>query len=92
MKSLLIPCVFALFATAAQAGWNEADTCGANLSGDSKLIYSKIRPVMVDGDRATNETTIRSTVKAMVSDGEISMLGARKNAKVAVGCLKKAGS
>ena len=92
MKFCMVVCAFTLSATAAHAGWGAADACGADLSDESKLIYSKLRPLMVEGDRTTNETIVRSTVRAMVSDGEISMLGARRNAKAAVDCLEKAHS
>ncbi len=83
---------YSLSTAAAQAGWNEADTCGADLSDDSKSTYGKLHPLMIEGDRTTNEMIGRSTVRAIVSGGEISMLSARKNAKAVQGRLDKAHS
>ena len=82
----------AISATGVQAGWNVADACAAGLSGDSKLIYDKVKPKIVVGDRSGNEVRIRSTVKEMVSNGEVDFFGVQGNAKQAVACLKKVGS
>jgi hypothetical protein len=82
----------AISTTGAQAGWNEADACAAGLSGDSKLIYNRVKPKIVVGDRSGNEARITSTVKEMVSNGEIGFFGARGKAKQAVACLQKVNS
>jgi hypothetical protein len=84
--------VLTISATGAQAGWTEADTCAARLSGDSRLIYDRVKPKMVPGDRSGNEARITSTVKDMVSKDEIAFLGVRGKAKRAVACLQKATS
>ena len=82
----------AISATGVQAGWNVADACAAGLSGDSKLIYDKVKPKIVVGDRSGNEARITSTVKEMVSNGEVDFFGVRGNAKQAVACLQKVNS
>jgi len=92
MKFCIVVCAFTLSATATHADWSAADACRADLSNAGKLIYNKLRPLMVEGDKATNEKIVRSTVRALVSDGEISMIGARMNARAAVDCLEKAHS
>jgi len=82
----------AISATGVQAGWNVADACAAGLSWDSKLIYDKVKPKIVVGDRSGNEARITSTVKEMVSNGEVAFFGVRGNAKQAVACLQKVNS
>ena len=82
----------AISTTGAQAGWNEADSCAAGLSGDSKLIYNRVKPKIVAGDKSGNEARIKSTVKDMVSKDEVAFFGVKGKAKQAVACLQKANS
>lgn len=82
----------AISTTGAQAGWNEADACAAGLSGDSRLIYDRVKPMIVVGDRSGNEARIRASVRDMVSNGEVAFFGARGNAKLAVECLQMVNS
>ena len=90
MKIYTVFAVLMLSAPTVQAGWSEADACASGLTGDSRLIYNKLRPAMVEGDPAGNKRTVRALVTAMASNGEISKLKARKNVKLASVCLKKA--
>ena len=93
MKTVIIfAFALAISATGVQAGWNVADACAVGLSGDSKLIYDRVKPKIVVGDRSGNEMRIRSTVKEMVSNGEVAFFGVQGNAKQAVACLKKVDS
>lgn len=82
----------AISTTGAQAGWNEADACAAGLSGDSRLIYDRVKSMIVVGDRSGNEARIRASVRDMVSNGEVALFGARGNAKLAVECLQMVNS
>ena len=82
----------AISATGVQAGWSEADACAAGLSGDSRLIYDRVKPMIVLGDRSGNEARIRASVRDMVSNDEVAFFGARGNAKQAVECLQMANS
>lgn len=84
--------VLVITATDTRAGWKDVDACAAWLSGDSRLIYDRVKPKMVLGDRPGNEARITSTVKEMVSKDEITFLGLRGKAKRAVACLQKATS
>ena len=79
-------------ATAAQAGWNEADACAARLSGDSKLIYNRVKPKIVIGDNSGNEARIKITIQDMVSSDKVALFGVRGKAKQAVACLQKVSS
>ena len=82
----------AISTTGAQAGWNEADACAVGLSGDSKLIYNRVKPKIVVGDRSGNEKRIKSTVQKLVSNGEVAFFGVKGKAKQAVACLQKVNS
>ncbi|MCP4821550.1 MAG: hypothetical protein GY883_20390 [Shimia sp.] len=82
----------AISTTGAQAGWDEADACAAGLSGDSRLIYDRVKPKIVVGDKSGNEARIKSTVKQMVSEDEIAFLGVKGKTKRAVACLQKVNS
>ena len=79
----------AISANGAQAGWSDADACAAQLPEDPKMIYDNLKPLIIVGDRDGNEEKIKTKVKAMVSDGELSLLTARGKAKQAVSCLEK---
>lgn len=57
--------VLVITATDARAGWKDADACAARLSGDSRLIYDRVKRKMMLGDRPGNEVRITSTVNEM---------------------------
>ena len=87
-----LPAITCRRRSGAQAGWHEADACAAGLSGDSKLIYNRVKPKIVVGDKSGNEARIKSTVKDMVSKDEVAFFGVRGKAKQAVACLQKVNS
>ena len=91
MKRLPMIALSLLFAaTTAQAGWEEADLCAAELGEDSRVIYDRLKPQIVIGDLEGNEAKIRATVQKMVADGELSLFTARGKARKAVECLQMA--
>lgn len=91
MKRLPMIALSLLFAaTTAQAGWEEADLCAAELGEDSRVIYDRLKPQIVIGDLEGNEAKIRATVQQMVTDGELSLFTARGKARKAVECLQMA--
>jgi len=91
MKRLPMIALSLLFAaTTAQAGWEEADLCAAELGEDSRVIYDRLKPQIVIGDLEGNEAKIRATVQQMVADGELSLFTARGKARKAVECLQMA--
>ena len=91
MKRLPMIALSLLFAaTTAQAGWEEADLCAADLGEDSRVIYDRLKPQIVIGDLEGNEAKIRATVQQMVADGELSLFTARGKARKAVECLQMA--
>lgn len=93
MKTIAIfAFALAISTTGARAGWNEADVCAAGLSGDSRLIYDRVKPKIVIGETSGNEARIKSTVKDMVSNDEVAYFGVRDKAKQAVACLQKVNS
>ena len=90
MKRISMIALSLLFAaTTAQAGWEEADLCAAELGEDSKVIYDRLKPQIVVGDLEGNEAKIKATVQQMIADGELS-LTARGKARKAVDCLQMA--
>ena len=91
MKRISMIALSLLFAaTTAQAGWEEADLCAAELGEDSKVIYDRLKPQIVIGDLEGNEAKIKATVQQMIADGELSLFTARGKARKAVDCLQMA--
>ena len=91
MKRISMIALSLLFAAStAQAGWEEADLCAAELSENSKVIYDRLKPQIVVGDLEGNEAKIKATVQQMIADGELSFLTARGKARKAVDCLQMA--
>lgn len=91
MKRLPMITLSLLFAaTTAQAGWEEADLCAAELGEDARVIYDRLKPQIVIGDLEGNEAKIRATVQQMVADDELSLFTARGKARKAVECLQMA--
>jgi len=86
---LLLAFTLYLNAGTVYAGWDKADTCATSLPKDARLIYDRVKPKVVVGDRDGNSKKFQSIVKELVKKGELSAFTAREQAKKAAACMGK---
>ena len=73
-------------ATAAFADTKKAQSCAADLSADSKLIYDQSAQDVAGG--ADVKSTLESKTRALVMGGKVARSNARPSAEAAGNCLK----
>ncbi|MEJ8571046.1 hypothetical protein [Microbaculum marinum] len=86
MLRLFLTATVLLTATAAYAGQQEADSCAAGLSAESKTIYDATAP------QVSASTDLRSvltdTTKSLAMSGKVSRASAKSSAEAAAKCLE----